>query len=157
MRENFPHWVVTFLIFLYVVELLVCHKHLWCFSPLFFFSYLNFILLVCASMHACMYVCVGGYEHVLSLRSQMTTFGVVFAFYQWSLLWFLLCCILQASWPVSFWMILPSLPLILYKSPGITDMFYLIQLSSWVLGIELSVWDLYSKYFYPLNQIPSLF
>lgn len=75
MRENFSHWVVTFLIFLYIVELLVYHKHLWYFSPLFFFSYLSFILLVCASMHACVYVCVGGYEHVLSLRSQMTTFG----------------------------------------------------------------------------------
>lgn len=31
-------------------------------------------------MHACMYVCVGGYEHVLSLRSQMTTFGSCFCF-----------------------------------------------------------------------------
>lgn len=74
-------------------------------------------------MHACVYVCVGGYEHVLSLRSQMTTFGSGFCFLP-------VCCILQASWLVSFWMIFPSLPLILYRSPGITDVFHLIQLSS---------------------------
>lgn len=81
-------------------------------------------------------------------------------FWEWFLLstndlsWFLLCCILQATWPVSFWMIRSSLPPILRRSPEIRDVGHLIQLSSWVLGIELS---LSGKCFYPVKPNPQSF